>query len=219
MEDPECVRCSACVQHVPDRRAQLWPSRRRAEHHPRHSACVAGADAGTGWRWEALTGKKVGTRPDTHDFTKTTSPARRGATGPGGLSRLRAWPRGSAGGRLPAAAESPHVGRCDRAPGRLPAADPVHRFRGDLPAAGAALDFPRASARCRFRRSTRRTRCARPSSRSSAGEIVCIFPEGELSRTRHAAAAQARLRTDRAPGECAGGAGLAGSALGLDLFV
>ena len=31
-----------------------------------------------------------------------------------------------------------------------------------------------------------------------AGEIVCIFPEGELSRSGHAAAAEARLRTHRA---------------------
>ena len=44
MEDPECVRCSACVQSCPTGTLQLRPLRRRRRAHLRHARRLAGAD-------------------------------------------------------------------------------------------------------------------------------------------------------------------------------
>ena len=56
-------------------------------------------------------------------------------------------------------------------------------FERDLQAALAESDLPRGRRAADFLAKARRTRCTPRARRSSAGEIVCIFPEGELSRT------------------------------------
>ena len=51
------------------------------------------------------------------------------------------------------------------------------------------------------------------------GEIVCLFPEGQLTTIRNAVAVATRLRNNRAPAEMPGSPGLARSFMGLDFFL
>ncbi len=121
--------------------------------------------------------------------------------------------------RFPSSAQSHHLDRCDRVairlsprpiryivdqgiyrkpiPASVPSAARVHsdRLRHSLPAVRAATE------------------------RIGEGEIVCLFPEGQLERGRDAASPAARLRIDRASRQRGGRPGLAGPALGFDLLV
>ena len=75
------------------------------------------------------------------------------------------------------------MGRRDHPPARLPAADSFHHRRRNIIRTAFCIRSCARSAASRLPRAGRRTRCGWRRKRFATGEIVCLFPEGELTRS------------------------------------